>query len=401
MGRYTSRALGTVAVAGVMMGCTVFAVPAHADPDAVARAQQELARIEEESSAIDARYIQLQAQLDEATASLGQARQDEAGQARKVAQLSRNLGQFAMLRHQTSGVDMTTRLLTSQDEADFLNQLATIQTVTDRANERVQTLQLAQAQLAQVKDEAEATRSRIAQDKAEQAAAAKQYQDKEAEARAVLERLTAEEKVRLAEIERQKEAAARAALQAAQARARQQAQAAQDRAAEASDGGASDRAAAESTPSAGQRTESTGTESTGTQSTGTQSTGSESTGPEVQASGEGRATSAVSFALSQVGKGYVMGATGPGAYDCSGLMLAAWDRAGVSLPRISQQQFGAGSAVSTDDLQPGDLVFYYGGISHVGMYIGDGQIVHASNPRTGVKVSPVDSMPIAGARRVG
>ena len=291
---------------------------------------------------------------------------------------------------------MTTRLLTSQDEADFLNQLATIQTVTDRANERVQTLQLAQAQLAQVKDEAEATRSRIAQDKAEQAAAAKQYQDKEAEARAVLERLTAEEKVRLAEIERQKEAAARAALQAAQARARQQAQAAQDRAAEASDGGASDRAAAESTPSAGQRTESTGTESTGTQSTG-----SESTGPEVQASGEGRATSAVSFALSQVGKGYVMGATGPGAYDCSGLMLAAWDRAGVSLPRTSQQQFGAGSAVSTDDLQPGDLVFYYGGISHVGMYIGDGQIVHASNPRTGVKVSPVDSMPIAGARRVG
>lgn len=391
MGRYTSRALGTVAVAGVMMGCTVFAVPAHADPDAVARAQQELARIEEESSAIDARYIQLQAQLDEATASLGQARQDEAGQARKVAQLSRNLGQFAMLRYQTSGVDMTTRLLTSQDEADFLNQLATIQTVTDRANERVQTLQLAQAQLAQVKDEAEATRSRIAQDKAEQAAVAKQYQDKEAEARAVLERLTAEEKVRLAEIERQKEAAARAALQAAQARARQQAQAAQDRAAEASDGGASDRAAAESTPSAGQRTE----------STGTQSTGSESTGPEVQASGEGRATSAVSFALSQVGKGYVMGATGPGAYDCSGLMLAAWDRAGVSLPRTSQQQFGAGSAVSTDDLQPGDLVFYYGGISHVGMYIGDGQIVHASNPRTGVKVSPVDSMPIAGARRVG
>ena len=69
--------------------------------------------------------------------------------------------------------------------------------------------------------------------------------------------------------------------------------------------------------------------------------------------------------------------------------------------RVGAEQFGAGTEVSSSSLQPGDLVFYYGGISHVGMYIGDGQIVHASNPRTGVKVSPVDSMPIAGARRVG
>lgn len=82
-------------------------------------------------------------------------------------------------------------------------------------------------------------------------------------------------------------------------------------------------------------------------------------------------------------------------------MLRAWGNAGVSLPRTSQAQFGAGSSVATSGLQPGDLVFYYSGISHVGMYIGKGMIVHASNPRTGVKVSPVDSMPVAGARRVG
>ncbi|GAA1388019.1 C40 family peptidase [Luteococcus peritonei] len=369
--KFTARAFSAAAVAGVLATSMVCA-PAQADPDAVTQAQEKLARIEEESSAIDARYIQLQSQLDDASAELAQARQDEAAQAKRVTALSKDLGQFAMLRYQTSGVDLTTRLLTSQDEADFLGQLATIQTVTDRANDRVQSLQLAQARLAQVKDEAETTRARIAEDKAEQAAVAKQYQRKEAEARAVLERLTAEEKARLAEIERKKQQAAAKALQEARSRA-----AASQQEQEQSE----DETRAEPEEKTTQKAEQAGTAT--------------------PTSGSGRASDAISFALSQVGKSYVMGATGPGAYDCSGLMLTAWKQAGVSLPRTSQQQFGAGSQVPTSSLQPGDLVFYYGGISHVGMYIGNGQIVHASNPRTGVKVAPVDSMPIAGARRVG
>ena len=81
--------------------------------------------------------------------------------------------------------------------------------------------------------------------------------------------------------------------------------------------------------------------------------------------------------------------------------MMAWAQAGVSLPHSSSAQMGSGSPVSQSDLQPGDLVFYYSPVSHVGIYIGNGQIVHASNPSTGVQVSPVFSMPYSGAVRPG
>ena len=114
-----------------------------------------------------------------------------------------------------------------------------------------------------------------------------------------------------------------------------------------------------------------------------------------------KAKAAVAFAMAQVGKKYVWGGTGPDAYDCSGLVLKAWASAGVSLPRTSQQQFTVGTSVAIANLQPGDVVFYYSGISHDGIYIGNGQIVHAANPSDGVTIDRVDSMPIAGARRFG
>ncbi|MGH3350451.1 MAG: NlpC/P60 family protein [Nocardioides sp.] len=115
----------------------------------------------------------------------------------------------------------------------------------------------------------------------------------------------------------------------------------------------------------------------------------------------GRAKAAVDYALAQVGDAYVYGATGTESWDCSGLTMGAWGQAGVSLPHSSSAQYSSGPQVSRDQLAPGDLVFYYSPISHVGMYIGNGQIVHASNPSTGVKVSPMDEMPYTGAVRPG
>ncbi|NJP68511.1 C40 family peptidase [Streptomyces spiramenti] len=114
-----------------------------------------------------------------------------------------------------------------------------------------------------------------------------------------------------------------------------------------------------------------------------------------------RAAQAVAFAQGQLGKPYGWGATGPSAFDCSGLTQAAWQSAGVSLPRTSHSQIGAGARVSRDQLAPGDLVFYYPGLTHVGMYVGNGQIIHASRPGTPVRYAPVDSMPFAGAARPG
>ncbi|WP_326598649.1 C40 family peptidase [Streptomyces sp. NBC_01803] len=112
-----------------------------------------------------------------------------------------------------------------------------------------------------------------------------------------------------------------------------------------------------------------------------------------------RAAAAVAFAYAQLGKPYGWGATGPDAFDCSGLTQAAWRTAGVALPRTSYSQVGAGTRVPRARLAPGDLVFYFSGISHVGIYVGNGQIIHASRPGTPVRLAPVDSMPIAAATR--
>ncbi len=115
----------------------------------------------------------------------------------------------------------------------------------------------------------------------------------------------------------------------------------------------------------------------------------------------GRAAAAVNYAMAQVGDSYSYGAAGPSAFDCSGLTMMAWAQAGVALPHSSSAQFGSGPHIATGALAPGDLVFYYQPISHVGMYIGNGMIVHAANPSTGVVVSGLYSMPFSGAVRPG
>lgn len=118
-------------------------------------------------------------------------------------------------------------------------------------------------------------------------------------------------------------------------------------------------------------------------------------------SASGRAGAAVRFAMAQVGDAYVFGAAGPNAWDCSGLTMVAWAQAGVGLPHSSSAQFGSGAHVPASALQPGDLVFYYSPISHVGMYIGNGLIVHAAHPGAGVRVAGLYSMPFSGAVRPG
>lgn len=115
----------------------------------------------------------------------------------------------------------------------------------------------------------------------------------------------------------------------------------------------------------------------------------------------GRAAAAVQYAMAQVGDSYVYGAAGPNAFDCSGLTMMAWAQAGVGLPHSSSAQYGSGPHVAASDLRPGDLVFYYSPISHVGIYIGNGLIVHAANPGAGVRVADLYSMPYSGAVRPG
>ncbi len=123
--------------------------------------------------------------------------------------------------------------------------------------------------------------------------------------------------------------------------------------------------------------------------------------PAATAAVSSAAQAAVDTALAQVGDRYVYGATGPNSFDCSGLTGFAYKAAGISIPRTSKAQSGFGTPVSKANLQPGDLVFFYSPVSHVAMYIGNGQIVHALNSSKPVQVMKLDSMPsYQSARRV-
>ncbi len=103
------------------------------------------------------------------------------------------------------------------------------------------------------------------------------------------------------------------------------------------------------------------------------------------------ARKAVQFALDQVGKPYVFGSAGPGSYDCSGLTMQAWQAGGVSLPHSAAGQYSYGHHVSRDDLQPGDLIFFYQPIGHVTIYIGNGYMVSAPTSGQNVSVVPLDA----------
>jgi cell wall-associated NlpC family hydrolase len=116
----------------------------------------------------------------------------------------------------------------------------------------------------------------------------------------------------------------------------------------------------------------------------------------------GVAGEVVAAAMAQRGKPYVWAASGPGSFDCSGLTQYAFRAAGISLPHSSRMQSQMGAAVSRSALQPGDLVFFYSPVSHVGIYVGNGQMVHAPTSGDVVKVASIDSMGgYAGARRIG
>lgn len=109
--------------------------------------------------------------------------------------------------------------------------------------------------------------------------------------------------------------------------------------------------------------------------------------------------SVVGFAYEQLGKPYGFGEAGPDAFDCSGLVVAAYAQAGAQLPRTSQAQWAATDPVDRGELAPGDLVFSHGQ-GHVAIYVGDGQVIHATKPGDTVKIASLEYLPVDGYRRL-
>jgi cell wall-associated NlpC family hydrolase len=118
-----------------------------------------------------------------------------------------------------------------------------------------------------------------------------------------------------------------------------------------------------------------------------------------KASSTSKGEKALAFAKKQLGEKYRYGAAGPNAWDCSGLTMKAWKAAGKSLPHNAKAQYKKGKKVSKSSLKKGDLVFFYSGPSHVGIYAGGGKIIHASRPGKPVAYIKIKYMPYKGARR--
>ena len=119
---------------------------------------------------------------------------------------------------------------------------------------------------------------------------------------------------------------------------------------------------------------------------------------DVDVKASGRAKEALAFALAQIGDPYVYGGTGPNSWDCSGLVMKSWAAAGVSIPRVVGPQIAAGKSVSMSELQPGDIVAY-GDMSHDGLYLGNGRVVHAPRPGKSVEITGLSGF--TRAARVG
>ncbi|MDX3753082.1 NlpC/P60 family protein [Streptomyces sp. AK08-02] len=275
---------------------------------------------------------------------------DVARRTEKLNDAREELGSFAAAQYRTgSAAPDTATFLLADTPQDYFDQNQLTDRLTARQKDTVDEYVNQQAETTRKRQEATASLESLTESQNDLQTTKTAVQTKLAQARRLLTRLTAEEKLRLAAIERAKQAEAR---RQAQELARQQQAAEQRRRQDAA---------------AAQRSPSTTTSDTAT--------------PAVpDSSYAGKAEKALAFARAQVGKPYVWGAAGPDSYDCSSLTQAAWWAAGVSLPRTTYDQVNAGTTVSLSDIQPGDLVFFYEGISHVGLYIGNGMMIHAPKP---------------------
>ncbi|MGV9282569.1 NlpC/P60 family protein [Streptomyces sp. NPDC003730] len=269
------------------------------------------------------------------------------------------LGSFASAQYRTgAAVPETATLLLADSPQDYFDQNQLMNRLTGRQKSAVDDYVTQQSETMKKRREATESLGTLTASQNDLKTAKSTVQKKLSTARQLLSELTAEEKARLAAIEKKKQQeAARKAAELAKRQAAQEAERKrQEEAAQQQESGA-------------------GSGSPGT-SGGTGSSGSST--PDT--SNGTRAEKAIAFARAQIGKPYVWGATGPGSYDCSGLTQAAWKAAGVSLPRVTYDQVDAGTTVPVSQAQPGDLVFFYDDISHVGLYIGDGMMIHAPKP---------------------
>lgn len=384
--RRTGPAVGltTAALASVTLLSTQSALAAPAPKPSIEDVQKKVDDLYRQAGTATQHYNQAKEATAEQRSKVDTLLDDVARRTEKLNEARRTLGTYAAAQYRDGALAPTATFFLADDPQSFFDQTHLMNRMTERQTRAVSDFRTQQAKASEQRAEAVVSLETLTESQATLRTSKQNVQTKLSEARGLLSKLTAEEKARLAELERKKEAEAkRKAAELARKQAAAKAEA--DREAEAAE-----EAAKESGSSTG-----TGTGSGTEAGTGTGS----GTGSDAEAST--RAEKVMAFARAQIGKPYVWGATGPSSYDCSGLTQAAWKAAGVDIPRTTWDQVNVGTRIATADLQPGDLVFFYDDISHVGIYKGDGMMIHAPKPGANVREESIYYMPIYGSVRPG
>jgi peptidoglycan DL-endopeptidase CwlO len=296
---------------------------------------------------------------------------DVARQEAHVKAVRTAIGQYAAADYRNGGADPTVRMLVADDPDEFLAQMTTAKAFSAQQRDLLRQYQSARRTLGERKAARQVDLDNLREAKATVDLNRKAALRDAARAQAILDRLTEEERRRLELAERRRQAAARAARAA--------------------------RERAEATPSPRPKPSPTAEPSPSPTPKPKPTPKPEPPPPPSSTRGE----KALAYAKDQLGEPYVFGADGPDSWDCSGLTMQAWNDAGVSLPHSAHMQYDASPHVSKSDLQPGDLVFFYSDLHHVGLYAGSGRVLHAPRPGKNVEYIDIDYMPYAGATRPG
>ncbi len=346
-------------VAALMFAATLSAAPSvSAQPTKdIAQVQAELDALQTRAESASENYNAAQVKYNKITTRLraAQARVDRAhAQQAKILSTTNRIAASAYMAG-GGGLQSSLGLLLSDNPTGFLEQAVAVQQVSRSQNTSLRRIQTASLTLAQAEIELSQEKAAAAAAQAEMAKRRNEINSAIADTQKLLSSLQAEERKRLGEAA----ARARAASAAAAAAARARVSAASSNNSNSGNGG--------------------GNSGGG----GGGNSGSYSGGGSVSS----RAMIAVNYALSQVGKPYSFNAQPPYSWDCSKLTAAAWAHAGVYLTPYSFSQASEVRHISTSELQPGDLLFYFNGAHHVAMYIGNGQLVEAASPSLGVQVT--------------
>ncbi|WP_371645533.1 C40 family peptidase [Streptomyces mirabilis] len=345
-------ALATAALTSVaLLSQTANAAPSADSKPSIEEVEKKVDDLYHQAEAATEKYNATREKTAQQRKRVDSLLDDVAQRTEKLNTARDELGSFAAAQYRTgASAPDTATLLLADNPQDYFDQTQLMSRLTSRQKVAVDDYITEQAATTEKRAEASQSLQTLTTTQSALRTSKADVQRKLAEARDLLSKLTAEEKARLAAIEKKKqEAADRKAAELAQQQA------------------AADKKAQEA---AAQQQTTTGTTAT------TATTGSSATDSSYTA----KADKALAFARAQVGKPYVWGATGPGSYDCSGLTQAAWKAAGVDLPRTTWDQVNVGTTVPLSDIKPGDLVFFYDDISHVGLYVGNGMMIHAPKP---------------------